>query len=108
MTNALYLVAAIVGLTAVTVLTRSSFFLLPARIELPGRVERALRYAPACALAATIAPAVLARGGDVSIAWDNHQMWGLAAATLVAFRTRSMVLVIAVGMTVFTVLRLIS
>jgi branched-subunit amino acid transport protein len=106
MNNALYMVAAIVGLTAVTVLTRSSFFLLPARIELPGRVERALRYAPACALAATIAPAVLARGGEVQLSFDNHQMWGLLAATLVALRTRSMVLVIAVGMVVFTVLRL--
>jgi branched-subunit amino acid transport protein len=101
-----YVVAAIVGLTVVTVLTRASFFLLPARIGLPPRVERALRYAPACALAATIAPAVLAKGGQVHLSVDNHQMWGLLAATVVATRTRSMVVVITVGMVVFTALRL--
>ena len=43
-----YLLAATAGLTVVTVATRSSFFMLPARIDLPARVERALRYGQAC------------------------------------------------------------
>jgi branched-subunit amino acid transport protein len=101
-----YMVAAIVGLTAVTVLTRASFFLLPAGVELPERVERALRYAPACALAAIIAPGVLTRQGEVVIGWGNHPMWALLAAALVFAHTRSMLAMMAVGMGLFTVLRL--
>ncbi|WP_375509273.1 porin, partial [uncultured Caballeronia sp.] len=41
-----------------TVATRAGFLLVSPRIGLPARVERALRYAPACALAAIIAPEI--------------------------------------------------
>jgi branched-subunit amino acid transport protein len=103
-----YMVAAIVGLTLGTVATRSSFFVLPARIQLPRSVERALRYAPACALAAIIAPGVLSRGGDVTVGWGNHQMWALVAAALVFAKTRNMLAMMAVGMGVFTALRVLA
>lgn len=103
-----YMVAAVAGLTVVTVLTRASFFMLPATVELPARIERALRYAPACALAAIIAPGVLARDGEVTIAWGNHHMWALGAAVAVGFKVRNMLVVIAVGMGVFTALRLFA
>ena len=63
----LYMVAAIAGLTVVTVLTRGSFFMLPASVQLPGRVERALKYAPSCALAAIVAPGVLSKQGDAYV-----------------------------------------
>ena len=106
MDDTVYLVVAICGLTLTTVITRSSFFVLPARYELPASVERALRYAPACALAAIVAPGVLTRDGEVYVAWDNHQMWAIAVASLVFARTRNMLLMIVVGMAVFTVLRL--
>jgi branched-subunit amino acid transport protein len=104
----LYMVAAIAGLTAVTVLTRGSFFMLPASVHLPARVERALRYAPACALAAIVAPGVLARDGEMVIGWGNHHMWAVIAATVVGARTRNMLAMIAVGMGVFTLLRLVG
>lgn len=103
-----YMVAAIVGLTAVTVLTRSSFFVLPARIQLPLWLERALRYAPACALAAIIAPGVLAHDKHVAISWGNQQLWALLAATVVFARTRNMLAMMTVGMGVFTALRLLA
>jgi len=103
-----YMVPAIVGLTAATVVTRSSFFVLPARVQLPVGLERALRYAPACALAATIAPGVLSHDRHVTIAWGNHQMWALIAATAVFAKTRNMLVMMAVGMGVFTALRLLT
>ena len=103
-----YLLAAIAGLTVVTVATRASFFMLPARIELPATVERALRYAPACALAAIIAPGVLARDHEVVIGWGNHQMWAVIAAAAVFARTRNMTAMMVVGMGLFTVLRLFA
>jgi branched-subunit amino acid transport protein len=103
-----YMLAAIAGLTLGTVVTRSSFFVLPARIQLPQRVERALRYAPACALAAIIAPGVLSQNKHVTIGWGNNQMWALVAAALVFAKTRNMLAMMVVGMGVFTALRLLA
>ena len=49
----------VVGLTVVTIVTRS-LFLLPHRAwDLPSRLRLALRYAPAAALAAVVAPELL-------------------------------------------------
>ncbi len=101
-----YLIAATVGLTLVTVATRSSFFMLPARIELPANVERALRYAPACALTAIIAQGVFARNHQPYVNVHNFEMWAILAAALVFAKTRNMIAMMAVGMAVFTVLRL--
>jgi branched-subunit amino acid transport protein len=103
-----YMLGAIAGLVVGTVITRSSFFVLPARIELPLWLERALRYAPACALAAIIAPGVLAHDGHVTISWGNEQLWTLAVATFVFARTRNMLAMMVVGMSVFTALRLLG
>jgi branched-subunit amino acid transport protein len=99
-----YLVVAICGLT--TVVTRSSFFVLPARFTLPAKVERALRYAPACALAAIVAPGVVTKNGDLTIGWGNHELWAVLVAALVFVRTRNMLVMMAAGMALFTVLRL--
>lgn len=104
--DVVYMLIAIAGLTVVTVLTRASFFMLPASVQMPARVERALKYAPPCALAAIIAPGVLAHDGHVTIGWGNHQMWALLAATAVFAVKRNMVLMMVVGMSVLTALRL--
>ena len=101
-----YLIAATVGLTLVTIATRSSFFMLPARIELPAGVERALRYAPACALTAIIAQGVLARDQQPYVNVHNYEMWAIIAAAVVFAKTRNMVAMMVVGMAVFTALRL--
>jgi branched-subunit amino acid transport protein len=101
-----YMLVAIGGLTVVTFATRSSFFMLPASLELPPMVERALRYAPVCALTAIVAPAALTRDHEPFISWHNHQMWAVLAAALVFARWRNMTAMIVVGMSVFTALRL--
>ena len=101
-----YLIAAIVGLTLVTIATRSSFFMLPARIELPANVERGLRYAPACALTAIITQGVLARDHQPYVNVHNYEMWAIVAAALVFAKTRNMIAMMVVGMAVFTALRL--
>ena len=51
--------ALVVGLTAVTVVTRSLFLLPRKAWDLPSRLRLALRYAPAAALAAVMAPELL-------------------------------------------------
>jgi branched-subunit amino acid transport protein len=50
-----YVWLAILGVTAATFITRSSLFVLGARVQFPPVVEAALRFAPACALAAIVA-----------------------------------------------------
>ena len=103
-----YLIAATVGLTLVTVVTRSSFFMLPARIELPANIERALRYAPACALTAIVAQGVLARDHHPFLSVHNYEMWAIVAAALVFAKSRNMIAMMVIGMAVFTALRLTS
>lgn len=101
-----YLAAAFALLTISTFLTRAGFFMLPGRYSLPPQVERALRYAPACALAAIIAQGVLTKNHQPAVSLHNDEMWGLVASGVAATRTRNMVLLMAVGMGVFTALRL--
>lgn len=103
-----YLGFAFTLLTVATLVTRAGFFMLPARFNLPPQMERALRYAPACALAAIIAQGVLTRDHQPAVSFDNHEMWGLVAAAVASARTRNMVVMMAIGMGVFTALRLWS
>lgn len=97
---------AILGVVATTLATRSSFILLGDRAKLPPLVERALRYAPACALAAIIAPDLLLRGGALDLGPANFRLLAAAAAAIAFAYTRSILWTIVAGMAVYTVLRL--
>lgn len=98
----------IIGLTAVTVLTRSFFLVLGDRIPLPERVQHALRYAPGCALAALIAPEVLTAQGELALTFTNVKLLAGAVAIGTMLVTRSMIATMAVGMGTFTALRLLA
>jgi branched-subunit amino acid transport protein len=64
-----------------------------------------LRFAPACALAAIIAPDLLFVGDDLNLTLENPRwMAGLAAAAVFA-ASRSMMATIIGGMTVFWALK---
>ncbi len=98
----------IVGLTAVTVVTRSAFLVLGERFKLPDRVQHGLRYAPACALVALIAPEIALANGSLALSLENPKLVaGLAAGALMLW-TRSMIAAMAVGMLAFTALRLLA
>lgn len=95
------------GLTLVTIATRAGFQLLPASWQLPPRMQRALRYAPACALAAIVAPDLLMLHGELHIAPDNARLWAGSIAIALFAVTRSMMLTIVGGMLAFTALRFV-
>lgn len=95
----------IIGLTAVTILTRNVFLLLGHRVTLPERVQHALRYAPACALVALIAPELLLTPETFAIDPVNPKFLASAATVATLLLTRRAVLAIAIGMLVFTLLR---
>lgn len=98
----------IVGLTAVTLLTRSLFLVLGDRFPLPERVQHGLRYAPACALMALVAPELFATQGAIDVSFGNPRLIAglVAAATILA--TRSMIAAMVIGMAAFTLLRLVA
>jgi branched-subunit amino acid transport protein len=87
--------------------TRSSFWLIGHHITIPKRVQEVLRYAPACALAAIIAPDLLLGGqGQLQLAVSNPKLLAGLAAVLFYLVRRNMLLTIVVGMLVFTALRI--
>jgi branched-subunit amino acid transport protein len=96
----------IVGLTLVTIVTRGAFLLVGDRISLPERVQHALRYAPACALAALVAPELVMQQGQVFFSVENFKLVGAVVAGVVMLTTRNVLLTMGVGMVLFTVLRL--
>jgi len=96
----------IVLLALATVLTRSSFFLL-ASTRMPARLQQALRYAPAAALAAIVLPDLVLNGGAATaIDWANPRLLAGAGATLFFLATRHLLGTIVVGMALFTAIRI--
>jgi len=95
----------IAGMTAITVLTRSGFLLLPERFSLPPIISRALRYAPACALVAIIVPDVMSGQIPGAGFLHNARLLGALAGAATFYRTRSMLATIAVGMLALTLAR---
>ncbi len=93
-------------LTLATVLTRSSFFLLGHAVKIPERVQHALRYAPAAAMAAIVAPDLMYVSGVPNFSWHNPRLLAAAGATLFFLMTRHLLGTIIAGMALYTVFRL--
>jgi len=100
-----YLIAAILGVTLATFITRSGPLLLGDRLKIPPSFDAALRFAPACALAAIIAPDLVYAEGALNMTLENPR-WvaGLAAAAIFA-ASRSMIATIIGGMSAFWLLK---
>jgi branched-subunit amino acid transport protein len=98
--------AVIAVMAVATAATRSSFWLVGHHITIPKRVQEILRYAPACALAAIIAPDLLLGGqGELQLAVSNPKLLAGMAAVLFYLVRRNMLLTIVFGMLMFTGLR---
>ena len=92
------------GMAAVTFFTRYTMIALLGR-ETPPLLTRWLRYVPAAVLAALVAPAALAPSGRLQL---GAQAWATAVGALVAWRTRSVLYTILVGMITFWVLKAVG
>ncbi len=90
-----------------TYATRLSFIALLGRYEPPLLVRRGLRFVPPAVLSAIIFQEVLIRGGELSVTFANTRLLAAMVAVLVAWRTRSPLLTIAVGMATLIFLNLI-
>lgn len=94
-------------LVLATAATRAGFWLVGHHITLPRRVQEMLRYAPACALAAIIAPdLLLGSNGQLQLGLDNLKLVAGLASTAYYLIRRNMLETIIFGMLFFTGLRL--
>lgn len=100
-----YIALAILAVTLSSFVTRSGPLLLSSRLKLPATVEAALRYAPACALAAIVAPDLLFVGAEPTVSLSNPKLRSGAAAVAIFAASRSMIATISGGMAVFWLAR---
>jgi branched-subunit amino acid transport protein len=88
----------IVGMGAVTYAIRLSLIVLLGRIRVPPLVQRALRFVPPAVLSALILPELLLPGGTLVLSLGNPRLLAGVLAGLVAWRSKNVILAIAVGM----------
>ena len=97
----------IAALTVATACTRSSFWMIGHHITIPRRIQDMLRYAPACALAAIIAPdLLLAADHTLALNLANPKLLAGVASVGYYLLRKSMLETIVFGMLVFTGLRI--
>jgi branched-subunit amino acid transport protein len=100
------LLIAIVGMTAITLITRGFFFLQRGQLPVPGWLLEGLRYAPLAAMVAVVAPEIVMTQGQLISTWKDPRLFGAAAATGWFFWRRDMFGTIVVGTSVLLALRL--
>jgi len=87
----------IVGLALITLLTRV-FFVWPEReLPLPDWLREGLRYAPAGALLAVVAPEIVLTQGQLISTWRDPRLAGTLVAALVYLWRRDMLSTIIAG-----------
>jgi branched-subunit amino acid transport protein len=96
----------ILALAVATACTRSSFWLVGHHITIPKRVQDMLRYAPACALAAIVAPDLVLNEGRMAFDLSNLKLISGIVAIIFYLLRRNMLQTIVFGMAFFTALRL--
>jgi branched-subunit amino acid transport protein len=96
----------IVGLTAVTVLTRCLLLAPREELPLPGWAKRALKYAPLAALVAITVPDVLLVQGRLLTTLADARLLGAAVGVAYFAWRRGILGTIVAGMAVFLPLRI--
>lgn len=88
----------IAGMLLVTFSTRYPVLAILSKVPLPDSIFRALKFVPPAVLAAIILPAVLLQDGKMQISYTNAPLIASLVATIVAWRTKNLLLTIVIGM----------
>ena len=98
--------AVIVGLTVITVVARSFFFLSDKAWPMPGWAQRGLQYAPIAALSAVVVPELITVQGTLISSWQDARLFAAAVGSAAFFWKRNVLLTIVLGMGVYLPLHL--
>ncbi len=101
----LWTVVTIAALVAVTVITRSFFFLSARPWQLPRWAQRGLAYAPIAALAAVVVPEVVMSQGALIHTWQDARVFGALASAVYYFSRKGVLGTIVSGMALYLPLR---
>lgn len=97
----------ILGMGAITFALRYSFIALSGRLELPPTLRRALRFVPAAVLSALVLPALVYSSGELFLSVANDRLVAGLTALVVAWRSKSILLTLLVGMVALWLLQLV-
>jgi len=97
---------AIVGLAALTVLTRGFFLFTEREIPIPDWLREGLRYAPLAALAAVVVPEVVMTQGQLISTWQDARLYAAATGAAYFLWRRDILGTILTGMAVLLPLKL--
>jgi len=103
--SGIWIVMLAVGL--LTFATRLSFVLLLERWQPPEIIRCGLRYVPVAVLTAIFLPEMLISDGNISFALLNPRLIAGLVAILVAWKTKSALWTIALGMLVYILINLL-
>ena len=102
----LWMFGVIIGLSAVTVVARSFFFLSNQDWQLSHWAQRGLQYAPIAALSAVVVPEIVMSQGALITTWQDARLFAAAAGMVIYFSKRDVLLTIIGGMAVYLPLHL--
>lgn len=97
----------IVGLAAVSMLTRSFFFISSKPWHLPHWVQRGLQYAPIAALSAVVLPEIVMSQGHLLATWRDARLFAAAVGAAYFFWRKDVLGTIISGMAVYLPLHLL-
>jgi branched-subunit amino acid transport protein len=102
----LWMFGVILGLSVVTAVARSFFFLSNQDWQLPHWAQRGLQYAPIAALSAVVVPEIVMSQGALITTWQDARLFAAAAGMVIYFSKRDVLLTIIGGMAVYLPLHL--
>ena len=91
----------IAGLSCVTVVARSFFFISSKPWSLPHWAQRGLQYAPIAALSAVVVPEVVMSQGQLVATWQDARLFAAAAGAAAYYWRRDVLVTIIAGMAVY-------
>jgi branched-subunit amino acid transport protein len=98
----------ILGMAAVTYLTRIASLVLMTRLPIPSGVSAGLRFIPVGILTAIVVPGVFAPEGQISLSLANRFLIAGFVSALVAAKWKNVFLAMGAGMVVAAILQGIS
>ncbi|MFN2223793.1 MAG: AzlD domain-containing protein [Candidatus Promineifilaceae bacterium] len=98
----------ILGMGLITHSQRLSMIITSGRLTISEPLRRALRFAPPAVLSAIILPEMLQPGGQLDFSLGNERLLAGLVAILIAWRTKNMVLTVAIGMVTLWILQFIN